>query len=192
MADTPDFLERFRSAGAVLTGHFLLSSGLHSDTYVQCARVLESPGLAEDLCRRLAAEWGNRPSVVAGPAFGGILVAHELARAFGSRSVFFERVGPQFELRRGFQIGAGESVLVAEDVVTTGGSAQEVVARVEALKGAVMGVTALVDRGGGGGLGREFRALVRLEARSWKAEECPLCRSGSSPVRPGSRPAKEG
>lgn len=191
MSQEETLLKEFRDARAVLHGHFLLSSGLHSDTYVQCAKVLECPDVAGRLCAELAKRWPERPSLVAGPAYGGILVAYELARALGARAVFFERVDGRFDLRRGFEIAPGERVLVSEDVVTTGGSAQEVVERVAAMGGTVVGVAALVDRSGGQAgkaLGTELRALVQLTPPVWKPEECPLCRQGVPAVKPGSRP----
>lgn len=189
MITDASLLDEFRAAGAVLTGHFLLSSGLHSDTYVQCAKILERPEVSERLCRALAAKWtAAEPDVVAGPAYGGILVAYELARHLKARAIFFERVDGKFELRRGFEIAKGDRVLVAEDVVTTGGSAAEVVERVKALGGEVVGVAAFIDRGVGKAFQEDLRALLSLSPPVWMAEECPLCRQGHTIVKPGSRP----
>ena len=143
-------IEAFRKADAILSGHFLLSSGAHSDTYIQCAKVLERPDLPSGLCETPATPWkGKGITCVAGPAYGGILLAYELARALRCRAIFFERENNVFTLRRGFEILQEESVLIAEDVVTTGGSSKEVLDLVGALGGKVAGVASLVNRGQG-------------------------------------------
>ena len=188
MSSDESLMEEFRAAGAVLNGHFLLSSGLHSDTYVQCAKVMEHPERAARLCKALAEKWPEKPTVVAGPAMGGILVGYELARALGARSVFFERVNGEFALRRGFALEKDDRVLVGEDVVTTGGSVKEVIDKVKEMGGNVVGVASFIHRGKETKFDEELRALLTLTPPAWKPEECPLCKEGSTPVKPGSRP----
>jgi orotate phosphoribosyltransferase len=182
-------LDVFRERGALLEGHFQLSSGLHSPRYLQCARVLMDPALAEKLCRELRSRWqGPAPQLVVGPALGGVTLAYELARAFGVDGIFAEREEGRFTLRRGFSIAAGARVLVAEDVVTTGGSVQEVLELVERLGGTPAGVMALIRRCQGNPFPVPFVALEEVIPPVYKPEECPLCASGSKAVKPGSRP----
>ncbi len=184
-------LEAFIKAGALLDGHFLLTSGLHSPRYLQCAQVLQNPALAEKLCTQLAAKLMNlKAETVIGPALGGILVAYELARALGVRNLFAERnKDGQMELRRGFVVRPGERILLAEDVVTTGGSLKEVMAIVKAAGGNVVGVASLVNRTSGRdpAFGVPFVSLLTVDVPTWSAEDCPLCKQGSKPVKPGSR-----
>lgn len=186
-----DFLPVFKERAAVLEGHFLLSSGLHSPRYVQCARVLMDPPLATRLGAALAAQLGaalaSPPSVVVAPALGGVLVAHEVARAFGVRGLFTERQDAAMVLRRGFALEPAERVVVVEDVVTTGGSTREVMDAVRALGGVVEAVGCLIDRSGGVDLGVPMRSLVKLDVPTYAADACPLCAGGSAPVKPGSR-----
>lgn len=184
-----DWLERFRRCGAIQEGHFRLSSGLHSPTYVQSALVLQHPEEASALGAALAGlVRGLAPEVVVGPALGGILVAHEVARALGVRAIFAERQDGLLALRRGFAIRPGERVLVVEDVVTTGGTVEEVAALVQEGGGVVVGVAALIDRAGGrGGSAGPLVALVTLEIPTFSPEDCPLCRQGVPVVKPGSR-----
>ena len=184
-----DVVELLREARALLDGHFLLTSGLHSPRYVQCARLLQYPDRAERACRALAdrVRGLGRVDAVVGPALGGILVAHELARALGVRGMFTEREGGAMTLRRGFEIAAGERVLIAEDVVTTGRSSGEVGAVVAACGGQVVGVACLIDRRPQDDLVLPLVALARLEIETYPAESCPLCRRGVPLVKPGSR-----
>ncbi|MDQ7779875.1 MAG: orotate phosphoribosyltransferase [Planctomycetota bacterium] len=186
-----DFRADFKKSGAFLEGHFVLSSGLHSSAYVQCAKALESPRLAGKLCRALAKKWraggGGKIDCVVGPALGGIVVAYELARALGCRALFMERVEGKLTLRRGFALEAGERVLVSEDVVTTGGSAQETIMEAERLGARVVGVAALVDRGGGRSFGKPFVSLLNLQPPIYDPAECPLCKRGIPAEKPGSR-----
>lgn len=184
-----DWLERFRRCGAIQEGHFRLSSGLHSPTYVQSALVLQHPEEASALGTALAGLVQDlAPRVVVGPALGGILVAHEVARALGVRAIFAERQDGRLTLRRGFAIRPGERVLVVEDVVTTGGTVEEVAALVQEGGGVVAGVAALIDRAGGrGGSAGPLVALVTLEIPTFSPEDCPLCRQGVPVVKPGSR-----
>ncbi|MBM4019576.1 MAG: orotate phosphoribosyltransferase [Planctomycetes bacterium] len=187
-ADNTSVLDDFRRAGALLEGHFLLTSGLHSPKYLQCAQVMQHPALAERLCRRLAqAVAGSAPECVVGPAVGGILVAYELARALGARAIYAERMDGRMTLRRGFAIRPGERVLLCEDVVTTGGSLVEVRDAVSAAGGRVAAVAALVDRTSGrdAGLGMPLTALLRVDVPTYRPDDCPLCREGRPLVSPG-------
>jgi orotate phosphoribosyltransferase len=185
-------LDLMRESGALLVGHFALSSGLHSDKYIQCALLLELPTRAEMVARALArlveeAVGAGVVDVVASPALGGVIIGHELARALGARSVFVERVAGTMMLRRGFSIAKDERVLVVEDVVTTGGSTKEVVRVVSAEGGTVAGVAAIVDRSVGVDFKVPFVYLVRAHIASHEPQDCPLCKSGAPLIRPGSR-----
>lgn len=187
-----EILDIFKRQGALLEGHFLLSSGLHSAQYLQCARVLMVPQIASDLGARLAAQLkagGVTPDAVVAPAMGGVVIGHEVARGFGCRSLFTEREGATMTLRRGFSLGQGETVVVVEDVVTTGKSTREVIALVEALGARVIGIASLVDRSAGkAGFEVPFETLLRIAVETWGASACPLCAAGSVAVKPGSRP----
>jgi orotate phosphoribosyltransferase len=194
MNQTPDgWLGLFREREALLEGHFLLSSGLHSPRYLQCARVLMDPDLATRLGRALAEAMrpllgGAAPEAVVAPALGGVLVAHEVARAFGCLGLFTERQDGAMTLRRGFRLPPGAAVVVVEDVITTGGSTKEVLDAVRAQDARVLAVGSLVDRSGGkADVGIARASLLRLEVPTYLAAECPLCASGSRPVKPGSR-----
>lgn len=187
-----EILALFEQSGAVRSGHFLLSSGLHSDGYVQCALVLQHPELAARLARELAARLGQvRAGAVVSPALGGVILGHELGRALGCRAIFAEReAAGGMALRRGFALAAGERVVVAEDVWTTGGSTREVLGIVAAAGAEAVAAAALVDRGGfAGRMAAELPAIALLEMRwqTWPAADCPLCRAGSTPEKPGSR-----
>ncbi len=185
-----EILELFQRTGAILEGHFILSSGLHSPKYIQCARLLQYPNLARRACGALAERIPalGKPDVVIGPALGGIIVAYELARALGVRGMFTEREGGRMTLRRGFEITPGEDVLIAEDVVTTGRSSLEVAEVVEAWGGRVVGVACLVDRRVEEGLSLPVVSLLKLPIETFPPETCPLCRAGIPPIKPGSRP----
>jgi len=191
----PDLLALFREREALLEGHFLLSSGLHSPRYLQCARVLMDPELASRLGRSLADALrpqlgGAGPRAVVAPALGGVLVAHEVARAFGCVGLFTERQDGAMTLRRGFRLERDEPVVVVEDVITTGGSTREVMAAVRETGARVVAVASLVDRSGGTvDLGVPRASLLRLEVPTYPAAECPLCAAGSRPEKPGSRTA---
>ncbi len=187
-----EILDIFRQHSALLEGHFILSSGLHSDRYIQCALVLQHPRVAEELCAQLAEKLRNlRPAAVAAPALGGVIVSHEVARALGVHALFTERQEGVMVLRRGFSLAPGEPTLVVEDVITTGGSTRETMAAVEQAGGKVVGVGALIDRSGGkADLGVPKAALVTLEVRNYAPAECPLCKSGIPAVKPGSRAKK--
>jgi len=182
-------LDLYEATGALLHGHFRLTSGLHSDVYLQSALVLQHPSHAASLGGALASRFrGDAAQTVLAPAIGGILVAHEVARALGARALFTEREDGVMRLRRGFTLAQGERCLVVEDVMTTGGSIREVVGCVEALGGVVAGVGALIDRSGGAAhFSVKHASLATVKATTWKAEDCPLCRAGSQAVKPGSR-----
>lgn len=187
--DADEVLELLKESGALLEGHFLLSSGKRSDRYVQCAQALKHPARASALGIALGEKFQDeRVDVVVGPAMGGILIAHEVARFLGVRCLFTERDGGKMTLRRGFEVRPGERALVVEDVVTTGGSAREVCDLLAGLGAEVCGVGAIVDRTGGRDVfSVPFRALVRIDANVWSEDEDPLAKQGSVPIKPGSR-----
>lgn len=176
--------------GAMRTGHFELSSGRHSANYIQCALVLQHPKHAETLGRALADLFKDiSVSCVVAPAMGGIIIGHEVARALNARSLFVERdASGHMALRRGFELKAGERALVIEDVWTTGGSTRETIGVVEEEGGLAVAAGALIDRTSGKlEWNLPARALLELEVPSYEAEDCPLCRAGGMPTRPGSR-----
>ena len=185
-----DVLALFRKEKALLEGHFLLSSGLHSAQYMQCALLLEKPWLAEKLCRELAKKIKKiKVDVVIGPALGGILVSYEMGRALKKRSIFAERMGTELTLRRGFSLKKNERVLIVEDVITTGKSTNEVAEIVKKNGAKFVAVASIVDRSNGAAA---FRApnysLLRMSIQSYEPQKCPMCREGKTPaVKPGSR-----
>jgi orotate phosphoribosyltransferase len=183
-------LETFREAQAYLNGHFRLTSGLHSSEYLQSALVLQHPIFAERLGRSLA-EKMPKGQIVASPALGGLIIGHEVARAMGARFIFTERdPAGKMVLRRGFSLDPQETVVVVEDVVTTGGSTREVIELVQAAGSKVVAVGSIIDRSGGKvDLGVPRVALATLNAVAWTPEECPLCKQGLPVVKPGSRAA---
>jgi orotate phosphoribosyltransferase len=181
-------LELFERTGALRRGHFRLSSGRHSDTYLQCALVLQWPNLARALGEAIAAPWRGRVDLVAGPALGGLIIGHEVAAALGTRFIFAERVGGAQALRRGFAVAPGDRVLLVEDVVTTGGSVLETARLLERAGATVAGLSAIVDRvppdaTRPGGLS----TLVRVDAPAWDPGSCPRCAEGAPVDSPGSR-----
>jgi orotate phosphoribosyltransferase len=175
----------FERHGAILSGHFLLSSGRHSDRYVEKARVLEHPEVAMALSREIAS-WYPAVDVVVAPAVGAIALGFAVALAAGARSMFAEREAGRMSLRRGFLLSPGERTLVVEDVVTTGASAGEVFELVRATGAERLGVAALIDRSAGP-VGFPLRAVLRLDASTWDPGACPLCRAGAPLESPGSR-----
>jgi len=188
-------IELFRGTGAYLQGHFRLTSGLHSGEYLQCALVLQHPVHAERLGRMLADELrriANREiGLVVSPALGGLIIGHEVARALGARFLFTERDAgtKQMALRRGFTVTPGETAVVVEDVITTGGSTHDVVDVLRAAGAGVVAAGSIVDRSGGqADVGVPRVALATLKVVAYQPEDCPMCRAGVPVVKPGSRP----
>jgi len=175
----------FQEAGGLLHGHFRLSSGLHSDTFLQATRLLQDPRIAEELCAELADLWRDAsPEVVIGPAIGGIILAYELARQFHARALFSERRNDETALGRGFYLAREEQVLVVDDVITTGASVRATGNLVQAMGAQVVGVGCLADRGGGEKLPWPTRGLLRVNPKEYRAEECPQCRRATPLVEP--------
>jgi orotate phosphoribosyltransferase len=191
-----ELLDLYRRSGALLEGHFRLTSGLHSPGYLQCALVLQYPQHAEALGRAIAdrtREW--HPTVVLSPALGGVVIGHEVARALGVRAIFAERQDGVMTLRRGFVIGESDRVLVVEDVVTTGGSTRETMQVAKAAGGRVVGAASIVNRGASAGSGQglvgadePYVALLEIALPTYEPAACPLCAQGLPVVKPGSRP----
>jgi orotate phosphoribosyltransferase len=183
-------LDLFRRSGALLEGHFRLSSGLHSAGYLQCALVLQDPASAELLGRAIAARTNTlRATVVLSPALGGVIIGHEVGRALGVRAIFAERQDGALMLRRGFSLSERDRVLVIEDVLTTGGSTRETMQVARAAGAQVIGVAAIVDRSAGAvRFDVPFHALLDIELPTYEPEQCPLCAQGLPVVKPGSRP----
>lgn len=196
--DEQAVLELLRDSGALLEGHFRLSSGLHSRYYLQCARLLMDPARAEHVCRALKGEIertlpGLEFAHTVAPALGGVVFGYELARQFGVLSLFVEREGGRFTLRRGFAIEPGTPVLLSEDVITTGGSSRECMACIEAAGGRVVAAACLIDRSGGRAqLGVPLIALARLDLPVYPADRLPPELAATPASKPGSRPGRSG
>lgn len=189
-----DIIAEFRAADALLEGHFILSSGLRSPRYLQCARVLMDPArgarLSEALVARLPADLRASIAAVVSPAMGGVIAGHEMARALGVEAMFLERPEGVFELRRGFRLTPGATVLMMEDVVTTGLSSREAIAAIERAGGVVVAAASLVDRSGGkADLGVPFFPLIRLDVPTYAADALPPELAAIPAIKPGSRPA---
>ena len=187
-----EILNEFRAADALLEGHFILSSGLRSSRYLQCARVLMSPArgarLTDALAQRIPAELREQIDAVVSPAMGGIIIGHEMGRALGKPAMFLERPQGVFELRRGFRIEPGTRVLMVEDVVTTGLSSREAIAAVQAAGGEVVAEAALVDRSSGAAdLGVPFVPLIRIDVPTYEADAVPEELAAIPAIKPGSR-----
>lgn len=187
--DSEEVIERFRRTGALLEGHFVLTSGLHSTHYLQCALVLQHPAEAEALAHAVAESFRGQPvESVAAPAIGGIVIGYEVARALGVRSIWTEREGGRMTLRRGFTVHPGESVLVVEDVVTTGGSTRETIEALNDAGAGVVGAASIIDRSGGrADVGVPRVALATLDVPTYDPAVCPSCARGIPAVKPGSR-----
>ena len=181
--------ELFKKSGAFMEGHFLLSSGLHSPQYVEKFRVLEYPEYTEKLCLDIAEYFKNdKIELVIGPMTGGIILAHEVAKALKVRSMFTERVDNMMALRRGFNFKKGTRILLVEDIVTTGGSIFEVIELIKSLNGEIAGVGYLVDRSGGKvNFGVKQYPLVKLDIVTYSPEDCPLCKANIQLIKPGSK-----
>ena len=185
-----DVVALFRRCGALLDGHFRLTSGLHSPSYLQCALVLQHPAHAEAFGRALADRVrAAQPTVVLSPALGGIVIGHEVGRALGVRAVFAERQDGALMLRRGFSLETTDRVLVVEDVVTTGGSTRETMQVARAAGADVVGAAAIIDRSGRAGVfDVPFHTLAAIDVPTFEPDRCPLCASGLAIAKPGSRP----
>ncbi len=184
-------IDQFRATGALLEGHFQLSSGLHSTVYLQCALVLQFPERAEAFGRAIAEQFqGQGIQLVASPAIGGIVIGHEVARALGARFVWTERDAGQMTLRRGFTIAPGEKTLIVEDVITTGGSTRETIDAVRKAGADVVGAASIIDRSGGSAdVGVPLTSLASLRVLSVESSACDACKLGEPVVKPGSRKA---
>jgi len=189
--NTEEVMRKFEEAGAIQRGHFKLTSGVHSDIYIQCAQVMQYPEFMNNLCSELGKKFrGDDVDVIVGPAVGAIIMAHIMARVLGPwvRAIFTERENGKMTLRRSFKIKKGEKVLVVEDVTTTGSSVKEVIDIVKERQGKVVGVGALIDRSGGKiDFGVKTRSLLTLDIKTYLPEVCPLCKKGIPAVKPGSR-----
>lgn len=185
-----EVIERFRRTGALLEGHFILSSGLHSPNYLQCALVLQHPAESEALGRELAQGYiGQNIQTVAAPAIGGLIIGYEVARHLGARFIWTERDAEgRMQLRRGFTLSAGESVLVVEDVITTGGSTRDTIETLVAAGARVVGAASIIDRAQGrASVGVPRTALATLDVPSVDPSACDACARGVEAVKPGSR-----
>jgi len=184
-------IDQFRATGALLEGHFQLSSGLHSTIYLQCALVLQFPERAEAFGRAIAEKFqGQGIQLVASPAIGGIVIGHEVARALGARFVWTERDAGQMTLRRGFTIAPGEKTLIVEYVITTGGSTRETIDAVRKAGADVVGAASIIDRSGGAAdVGVPLASLASLRVLSVESSACDACKLGEPVVKPGSRKA---
>lgn len=188
-----EVIERFKRTGALLEGHFILSSGLHSTLYLQCALVLQHPSEAESFGRALAGRYADaQVETVAAPAIGGLIIGYEVARALGARFIWTEREAGQMTLRRGFTIRPGESVLVVEDVITTGGSTRETIEALRGAGGRVVGAASIIDRSSGrADVGVPRVALATLDVPAVVPNICAPCARGEQAVKPGSRKASQ-
>ena len=188
---TDQVIETFKKSGALLEGHFKLTSGLHSSVYLQCALVLQFPEKAEAFARAIADQCeGTQIELVASPAIGGLIIGHEVARALGARFVWTEREAGQMTLRRGFTIAPGEKTLIVEDVITTGGSTRETIDAVRKAGADVVGAASIIDRSGGAAdVGVPLASLASLRVLSVESAVCDACKLGEPVVKPGSRKA---
>lgn len=186
-------IEILKEAGVLQEGHFQLTSGRHSDKYLQCAKIFQYTKYSEELCAALAEKYsGKGIDLVIGPAIGAIQMSYEVSRHLGVKNIFAEREEGKMTLRRGFTIEKGQKVLIVEDVVTTGGSVREVMDIVRANGGEIVGIGSIVDRTGGKiDFGVPFAAVISMEVVSYEPEDCPLCKQGLPMVKPGSRQLKK-
>lgn len=183
-----DILKILSDSGALLSGHFLLRSGLHSDRFFQAALVLQFPDKAEALCKALAKKFdGIKVDAVLSPAIGGLIVGQEVAKFAGCRAIFAEKENDNLVLRRGFSITPGEKILIAEDVVTKGGRVSQCIELAKSFDADVVGVAVIVDRSESVSFGVPFQSLLKLNLQTFEPSECPLCKSGIPLVKPGSK-----
>lgn len=187
--EAEDVIERFKSTGALLEGHFLLSSGLHSSVYLQCALVLQHPREAEEFGRSIADRYrSHKIELVAAPAIGGLIIGYEVARALGAKFIWTERENGAMTLRRGFTVSPGETTLVVEDVVTTGGSTRETVEALRKAGANVVGAASIIDRSAGDAdVGVPRVALATLNVAAVDKASCDACKRGDEAIKPGSR-----
>jgi orotate phosphoribosyltransferase len=190
--DPERVIDEFKQTGALLEGHFQLTSGLHSTVYLQCARVLQFPQKAEAFGRAIAQKFADAGvQLVASPAIGGIVIGQEVARALGARFIWTEREGGEMTLRRGFTVSPGEKTLVVEDVITTGGSTRETIEALQSAGADVVGAASIIDRSGGSvEVGVPRVALATLRVLAVEPEICEACKTGEPAVKPGSRGQK--
>lgn len=184
--------EILEKTGVLQNGHFLLTSGKHSNKYMQCAKIFQYPECSEEVSKDLAEKYDSYDvDIVIGPAIGGIILAYEVAKQLDVKAIFAERENGAMTLRRGFEIAEGSKVLVVEDVITTGGSVKEVIDVVRAAGGQVVGVGSVVDRSGGKVLfDVPYKSVVKVDIDTYEPDDCPMCKAGSVPYKPGSRNAK--
>lgn len=187
-----EIIAMLKEAGVLLEGHFLLTSGRHSDKYMQCAKIFQDAKYSVPLCAELVAQYRDENvELVIGPAIGAISMSYEVGKQLGVRNIFAERENGVMTLRRGFTIEKGERVLIVEDVVTTGGSVREVMNLVRACGGEIVGVGSIVDRTGGAiDFGVPYRSAFSMDITSYEPENCPICKTGMPLIKPGSRTVK--
>jgi len=189
--DQEEIMKKFEKTGAILKGHFKLTSGVHSDSYIQCAQVMQYPEFIHNLCSELGKKFkGEDIDVIVGPAMGAIIMSHVMAMVLGPwvRAIFTEREDGKMTLRRSFEIKKGEKVLVVEDVTTTGSSAREVIDIVKSRQAKVVGVGALIDRSGGKvDFGIRYEKLLTIKMNTYEPDNCPLCKKEIPITKPGSR-----
>ncbi len=192
MMTKDEIIAMLKEAGVLLEGHFLLTSGRHSDRYMQCAKIFQNAKYSVPLCAELVEQYrDDEIEVVIGPAIGAIQMSYEVGKQLGVRNIFAERENGVMTLRRGFSIEKGQRVLIVEDVVTTGGSVKEVMKLVEECGGEIVGIGSIVDRTGGKiDFGVPYRSAFSMDITSYDADECPICKTGVPLVKPGSRAVK--
>jgi len=191
MINKEEIIKKFEEAGAIQKGHFKLTSGVHSDSYIQCAQVMQYPEFIHNLCNELGKKFkGSDIDVIVGPAIGAIIMAHVMAMVLGPwvRAIFTERENGKMTLRRSFEIKKGEKVLVVEDITTTGSSVREVIDIVKSRQAKVVGVGALIDRSGGKvDFGIRYEKLLTIKMKTYQPDNCPLCKNKIPITKPGSR-----
>ena len=192
MMTKDEIIAMLKEAGVLLEGHFLLTSGRHSDRYMQCAKIFQNAKYSVPLCAELVEQYrDDEIEVVIGPAIGAIQMSYEVGKQLGVRNIFAERENGVMTLRRGFSIEKGQRVLIVEDVVTTGGSVKDVMKLVEECGGEIVGIGSIVDRTGGKiDFGVPYRSAFSMDITSYDADECPICKTGVPLVKPGSRAVK--
>lgn len=188
-----DILKVLEEAGVLLKGHFLLTSGKHSERYLQCAQLFKDPEYSRIISKELVEKYKEEKiDLVVGPAVGGIILAYEVARQLNVRNIFMERENGKMTLRRGFDIKEGERVLVVEDVVTTGGSVKEVIDVIKEMGGTIIGVGSIVDRSSNNRkFEEELKSVIKFNIETFEPENCPICKEGKPVVKPGSRDFKK-